>query len=139
MADETPSAPDMRDLMATIGEVLLLWGFLETAMRERLYVLRNGDAGHSKMSLLVRWQHAEQSAALDDLHFQQLVEDIIAAAVVRNSLAHGLSSASVDSRGSEEPRVVCRDRDGIAVTYSLSALEKAKQQIHDVRIRVQNR
>ncbi|KRB16391.1 hypothetical protein ASD99_08470 [Mesorhizobium sp. Root695] len=129
----------MRDLMATIGEVLLLWGFLETAMRERLAVLGNRDAGHSKMALLVRWQHEEQSAAPGDLHFQQLVEDIIAAAAVRNSLAHGLSSASADPRESEEPRVVCRDRDGIAITYSLSALEKAKRQIHDVRIRVQNR
>lgn len=139
MTDETPSGPDMRDLMATIGEVLLLWGFLETAMRKRLAALCNGEAGNTKMPLLAQWQNAEQTVAPDDPHFAQLVEDIIAAAAVRNSLAHGLSSASVDPRGSEEPRIVCHGRDGIAITYPLSALEKAKRQIHDVRMRVQNR
>lgn len=129
----------MRDLMATIGEVLLLWGYLETAMRNRLATLSNGEAGNTRIPLLTRWLHAEQSVASDDPHFSQLVEDIIAAVAVRNSLAHGLSSASVDPRESEEPRVVCHGRDGKAITYPLSVLEKAKLQIHDVRMRVQNR
>lgn len=129
----------MRDLMATIGEVLLLWGFLETALRGRLAALGEGEAGNTKLPLLARWQHAEQTEAPHDPHFARLVEDMVAAAAVRNSLAHGLSSASVDPQGSEEPRVVCRDRDGLAITYPLSALEAAKRQIHDVRMRVQNR
>ena len=139
MRDETPSGLDMRDLMATIGEVLLLWGFLETAMRTRLAVLGKGAAGNINVPLLTRWQLAEQTEAPNDPHFAQLVKDIIAVAAIRNSLAHGLSSASADPQGSEEPRVVCRDRDGISISYSISYLEKAKRKIHDVSVRVQNR
>lgn len=139
MTDKIHSWPDLHDLMATVGEVLLRWGFLENAMRERLAALSEGEAGNTKVPLLTRWKAAERTEAPADPHFTQLVEDIRAAAVIRNSLAHGLSSASADPRGSEEPTVTCRNRDGKLISYSISDLEKAKRKIHDVRMRVQNR
>lgn len=139
MTDEATSWPDMRDLMATVGEVLLLWGFLESAIRDRLAALSDGKATNKSAPLLTMWQHAEQAAVPNDPRLRQLVEDIATVAAIRNTLAHGLSSASADPHGFVEPRVVCHGRDGASIVYPLSSLEQAKQQIHDVRLRVQNR
>lgn len=114
----------MRDLMAAVGEVLLFWGFLETAMREYLALIDPVEAIlPTKAPVLSQWRKAK--ADRRDARFVQLFADIEEVAELRNCLAHGLSSASADPRSRDEAAVICITR---AEAVAPSQLMKCRKQ-----------
>jgi len=131
----------MTDLLAAVGEVLLLWGHLETAMRERIAAIPRDrpEAPPKNASVLSEWRKAEeQTQAGRVLQWEELLADIAEGAAIRNCLAHGLSSASANPWGSTEAQVVCRLKDGSDRTLTLSELKQAGRTLHELRMRVQN-
>jgi hypothetical protein len=136
--DEAPHiGPDMRDLMATVGELLLLWGFLENAIRERVLPIEPSDPRNSKTPLLMRWREAEKATRSDDSKLAKLFADIDEVAVIRNCIAHGLMSASANPWSSEEPEVVCftpsSDR-----RITMSEMNNVKQRLYSLTNRVRD-
>jgi hypothetical protein len=131
MTDAPPPGPDMRDLMAEVGHVLLTWGYVEAAFRERLAKIEPTDIKPSKTPVLTRWRKAEPKTPA----FVELSAEIERLAAIRNCLAHGLSSASANPWGSEEPEVVCKMPEG-EVTISLSTLQEAQRGLHRASHRV---
>jgi hypothetical protein len=136
MADTSPPGPDMRDLMAAVGEVLLFWGYLETEIREHVARIEPSDAKPSKSPLLARWRKADSHSSNPQL--AELFRDIEEVAAIRNYLAHGLSSASANPWSSDELEVVCRLPDGGRGSITLSGLRDAKRRLDSLRIRVRS-
>jgi hypothetical protein len=135
MTDTPPPGPTMHDLMATVGEVLLLWGFLETAVRKRLAVIHAAETKTpTKVSMLTQWRKTEADGG--DRHLAQLFADIEEVATLRNYLAHGLSSASANPWCSEEAAVVCVTSDGTRRTVTISEMQHAKDRLHTITNRV---
>ena len=139
MTDQQNLGPNMTDLLAAVGEVLLSWGHLETAMRERIAAIQRGRSSTlPKTSILIQWRNAENSLAVDrGAEWTQLNADIDNSAAIRNCLAHGLSSASANPWDSREPQVECRLADGTSRTLMLSELKVAERDLHKLRMRVQ--
>ncbi|MER9877358.1 hypothetical protein [Mesorhizobium sp. M0195] len=67
----------MRDLMVTVGELLLLWGFLERTTRKCLAVIHTAEGKpRAKAPVLAQWRHAE--AGRGDPRLAQLFPEIVA-------------------------------------------------------------
>lgn len=119
----------MRDLMATVGELLLLWGFLETAIRKRLAAIHTAEGKPpTKTPVFAQWRHAE--AERGDPRLAQLFADIEEVATLRNCLAHGLSSASANPWRGEEAAVVCVMHDGSRRRFTIGEMQEAKDRLH---------
>ncbi|UVK36390.1 hypothetical protein LHFGNBLO_003304 [Mesorhizobium sp. AR10] len=128
----------MRDLMAAVGEVLLFWGFLETAIRGRLAVIDTVAVEAkpaTKASVLAQWRNAE--ADRGDARVVQLFADIEEVAALRNCLAHGLSSASADPWSGKEAKVVCLAPDG-SRSVTITEMQDAKDYLHGMTNRVRD-
>ena len=65
-----------RDLLAAVGEVMLRWGYLESAMLKTL-------GGSSRTPIVQRWLTTVEPGA-------EIADEIKDAAAVRHLLAHGL-------------------------------------------------
>lgn len=108
MAISNPT-PDMRDLMAAVGEVLLCWGYVESAILDRLAEISGTRFKPSKTSPLARWKLAER----DSPEVTELLAEVKRLACVRNCLAHGLTSATADPKDILGAAVVCRTPSGL--------------------------
>src|SRR5689334_1592162 len=129
MADAPPPGPDMRDLMATVGELLLLWGYLESAVRQRVASIEATDSKTSKASILARWRKAEKATRPKDSKLAQIFADIEEVAAMRNCIAHGLTSASANPWSSDEPEVVCVMPDASCRSITMSEMTNAKTRL----------
>lgn len=118
------AAPDMRDLMAAVGEVMLTWGYVESAILYRMAITQP-DATPRTDSPLSRWRKAEAPTP----EITALLSEIDRLAVVRHALAHGLTSASVDPSGEREPAVSCRAPAG-KLEITLSTLNETRRSLH---------
>jgi hypothetical protein len=137
--DEAPRiGPDMRDLMATVGELLLLWGFLESEIRQRISSIEADDSKSSKDSVLTRWRNMEKLTRPNDSSLAQLFADIEEVAAIRNCIAHGLTSASANPWSSEEAKVVCVMPNGSHRNITLLEMTEAKNRLHSLANRIRN-
>lgn len=124
--------PDMPDLMAAVGEVLLCWGYVETAILERLATIDGPVAKPPRISPLARWKRAETAEA-EIITLQAEVERL---AQIRNYLAHRLTSATADPRDVCGPAVVCRTPSGeqrIAFTTLIEIRSSLHRLSHAIR------
>jgi hypothetical protein len=113
----------VKDLLAAVGEVMLRWGFLETAMLTRL-------GGESPARPIVQ---AWQSRCNPD---HRMVEEIAAVASVRHALAHGLFR--VEARPAVgSPHVSCRLLDQSAVEFTFDQLREAAERLDRLRLRIE--
>lgn len=123
----TSASPDLKDVMAAIGEVMLRWGFLESVMLDRL-----GNVGvelHATAPPIQQWRRACIGVGQP---FALWLGEIEQAAAIRNLLAHGLCEA----RSLPTPEVRCRQAGGESVTLSLQQLQDAAQTIDLLRCRL---
>lgn len=140
MSTEEALAPNMRDLLAAVGEVLLKWGFLEHDMekwlrRERRAVERMLSADRTPIIKL--WRDTVRLSAADATGTRSaLLADVEEVASVRNSLAHGLWSASANPWNGSQAEVVCRGRDGTYRSITFSELLETERRLHSLRERV---
>ncbi|MER9403659.1 hypothetical protein NKI36_06305 [Mesorhizobium caraganae] len=139
MAVEKDFGPNMRDLLAAVGEVLLKWGFLEHDMEK--WLQRNRAAGRTlsvdRTSIITLWRDKVRPSATDATGIRStLLADVGEVASVRNSLAHGLWSASANPWGGKEAEVVCRARDGTYRNITFSELLETERRLHSLRERV---
>jgi hypothetical protein len=112
-----------RDLLAAVGELMLTWGYLETAMIEAL--------GRSARGPIVsRWLEA----AGPKWPMAEVVRD---AAAVRNHLAHGLCAVEARPPPGTEARVMCRDPDGGLVSLPISRLREVTQRLDALRLQIE--
>lgn len=112
---ETPG-PDLRDLLAAVGQLLLAWGWLEEAIRMRLTEIEPSIT-KPKDPILRRWFGKEDHTP----EFLALYNEIVHLSETRNTIAHGLASARGNPWEYREPAVVCRTQSG-EVTITLSEL-----------------
>lgn len=129
MDNEENVRPDWRDLTAMIGETLLLWGFLETALRNRSAGLAVGQEKPGRATALGLWRTSP---------IPELSDEMESVATLRNLLAHGLISASVDPAHGVTPRVRCRDDSGTVHEITLDELNRLKRRIQLLRFAVEN-
>lgn len=108
LGSPSTATPDMRELMAAVGEVLLCWGYVENAILDRLAALGGEAAKPSKTSPLARWKRAETAT----VEVAKLHDEIERLADIRNALAHGLASATVDPKNTRGAGVTCRTPSG---------------------------
>jgi len=140
MSTDEELAPDMRDLLAAVGEVLLKWGFLEHDMEkwlrsERRAVERKLSA--DRIPIIKLWRDTVRPSATDVTGIRSaLLADVEEVASVRNSLAHGLWSASANPWNGKQAEVVCRARDGTCRSIAYSELLETERRLHSLRERV---
>jgi hypothetical protein len=114
----------MRDLMAAVGQVLLSWGYLEAAIRDRIMAI-NPELKSSMTPLRSLWHAVEPSTP----EFEALYAEIASLADTRHCLAHGLSSANADPAAGKEPEVVCRTLTGDRA-FTFSTLQGVAASLH---------
>ena len=118
-------SPDMRDLMAAVGEVLLAWGYVEAAILDRLTAIDDHAAGRAKTSPLFRWRTLEPITPTP----AGMAAEIDRLAEIRHALAHGLKSATVDPDQPERASVTCRTIERER-RFELSILIEARGSLH---------
>lgn len=123
----TSAEPDLQDVMAAIGEVMLRWGFLEAVMMDKLD--QASAVIHPTAPPIQQWRRASTHIGQP---FVQWLEEIERAAVVRNLLAHGLNGA----RSVPRCEVYCRQPGGGITSISLGQLQAAAQEIDGLRLRL---
>lgn len=137
--DETVRVgPDMRDLMATVGELLLLWGFLENAIRDRVSQIKPSDPSVSKTLPLMGWREAEKAKRPNDSKLADLFAEIDDVAAIRNCIAHGLTSASANPWDKKEAMIVCTLLNGSKREISMSELTNVKNRLHLLTNRIRD-
>lgn len=119
--------PELRDVLAAIGKVMLCWGYLEALMLEKLWEC--GVACHPTAPPIQQWRNAGRQFGPV---FASWTEEIEAVAAIRNKLAHTINGA----RSLPNPEVLCRAECGRIVVLSLSELELAARNIDDLRLRL---
>ncbi|MBL8555830.1 MAG: hypothetical protein JNL41_16260 [Phenylobacterium sp.] len=123
MDTDPPDKIVARDLLAAVGEVMLRWGYLETAMLKAL-----GDP--SRKRIVQRWQEM----AKPDV---EVVEAIDAATAVRHLLAHGLCEIQAQPGHGGEAEVVCRDPDDALAPITLGRLREVAQSLDRLRLAIE--
>ncbi|WP_201412927.1 hypothetical protein [Mesorhizobium sp. J8] len=139
MALEKEFHPDMRDLLAAVGEVLLKWGFLEHDMEKWLTRVRafQRTSSSERAPIVKLWRDAVTLSVANETDPRaSLLADVQEVASVRNHLAHGLWSASANPWSGKEAEVVCRARDGTFRSITFSQLRETEQRLHSLRERV---
>lgn len=139
MSTQEEFGPNMRDLLATVGEVLLKWGFLEHDMEEWLNSVQalERTASAERVPIIRLWREEIGSSARGAKDTRAtLLADVEVVASVRNHLAHGLWSASANPWGGKEAEVVCRARDGTYRSITFSELLETERRLHSLRERV---
>jgi len=117
--------PDMQTLMAAVGEVLLTWGYVESAILDRLAVLEGASSKYPKTSPISRWRNAETPTP----EIAALLAEIERLADVRHCVAHGLETASVNPEDAHAPAVTCRTPVGRR-RLSYETLVEAQRALH---------
>jgi len=117
--------PDMQMLMAAVGEVLLTWGYVESAILDRLAALEGIPTKAPKTSPVSRWKNAESPTP----EIAEVLAEIERLAEVRNCLAHGLEAASVDPDDEHAPAVICRTQAGKR-HISFSTMVDTQRRLH---------
>ncbi|PBB34331.1 hypothetical protein [Mesorhizobium sp. WSM3882] len=140
MSTEEKLAPDMRDLLAAVGEVLLKWAFLEHDMEKSLRTGRRAvgrTLSADRTPIIKLWRDTVRLSATDPTDVRSaLLADVEEVASVRNSLAHGLWSASANPKNGKQAEVVCRARDGTYRTITFPELLETEARLHSLRERV---
>lgn len=113
----------VRDLLAAVGDVMLRWGFLESAMSQTL----NGSP--RTPSIFQRWL---ASADTDD----ETIAEIKDVAAIRHLLAHGLCEVHAQPGHDGDAEVLCRDPDGALVRIPLRQLHDAAQRLDLLRLKI---
>ena len=108
-----------RDLLAAVGEVMLRWGYLESAMLKTL-------GGSSRTPIVQRWLAMAEPGA-------EVADEIKDAAAVRHLLAHGLCEIQARPRHGGEAEVVCRDPDDALVRVTLGRLREVAHSLDRLR------
>lgn len=112
-----------RDLLAAVGEVMLRWGYLESAMLKAL-------GGPSKAPVVQRWlAKAEPGTGIADA-----IKD---AAAVRHLLAHGLCEIQAQPRHGGDAEILCRDPDNVLVRITLGGLREVAQSLDRLRLDIE--
>jgi len=114
----------LSELMATVGYLLLQWGFTEDTLLEAID--RLGTKAPS-VPRLHDWKAAHVVASGNDpahmSRVRQVMEKVEPARLMRNAVSHGLRSASANPFAEEEPCVVCRTAEGTSITYTQRDIE----------------
>lgn len=114
----------VKDLLAAVGDVMLRWGYLESAM---LTVVSDGQT--PRRPIVQVWQ----TLCSPD---PDMVEEIGAVASVRHALAHGLFR--VEARPPEgSPHVSCRLPDNQVVEFTFGELQEVAERIDRLRLRIE--
>lgn len=111
-----------RDLLAAVGEVMLRWGYLESAMLKAV-------GGSSRTPIVQRWLAMAEPGA-------EIADEIKDAAAVRHLLAHGLCEVQAQPRHGGEAEVVCRDPDDVLVRITLGRLRDVAQTLDRLRLHI---
>lgn len=115
------------EVLAGVGRVLLVWGWLETELTATLDAT---DAPPlTARSPLQRWRRA---AALLPASLAALTPEIERAARLRHLIAHGLNGA----QSHPTPEVRCRRGDGASVVMPLADLVEAAEEIDRLRLAI---
>lgn len=112
-----------RDLLAAVGEVMLRWGYLESAMLKAL-------GGSSRAPIVQRWLAMAEPGA-------KIADEINDTAAVRHLLAHGLCEIQARPRHGGEAEVVCRDPDDALVRITLGRLREVAQSLDVLRLSIE--
>lgn len=112
-----------RDLLAAVGEVMLRWGFLESAMLNTL-------GGSSRTPIVQRWLTTVEPGA-------EIADEIKDAAAVRHLLAHGLCEIQARPQNGGEAEVVCRDPEDALVRITLGRLREVAQSLDVLRLSIE--
>ena len=112
-----------RDLLAAVGEVMLRWGYLESAMLKAL-------GGSSRTPIVQRWLATVEPG-------DGIVDEIKDAAAVRHLLAHGLCEVQAQPRHGGEAEVVCRDPEDALVRITLGRLREVAQSLDLLRLGIE--
>ena len=112
-----------RDLLAAVGEVMLRWGYLESAMLKTL-------GGSSRTPIVQRWLAMAEPGA-------EVADEIKDAAAVRHLLAHGLCEIQARPRHGGEAEVVCRDPDDVLVRITFGRLREVAQSLDRLRLGIE--
>ena len=114
----------VKDLLAAVGDVMLRWGYLESAM---LTVVSDGQS--PRRPIVQIWQSLRNPDP-------SMVEEIAAVASVRHALAHGLFK--VEARpASGSPHVSCRLLDQKAVEFTLDELQEVAERLDRLRLNIE--
>lgn len=132
MNNSTPT-PDMPTLLTAVGEVLLCWGYVETAILDRLATIEIPAAKPPKASPLSRWKGAEAVTP----EMRAILAEIDRLGDVRNSLAHGLTAASVNPDDDHAPAVTCRTPSGNRY-IAFSTLLETRRDLHRLSHRIRS-
>ena len=112
-----------RDLLAAVGEVMLRWGYLESAMLKTL-------GGSSRTPIVQRWLAMAEPGA-------EVADEIKDAAAVRHLLAHGLCEIQARPQNGGEAEVVCRDPEDALVRITLGRLREVAQSLDLLRLGIE--
>ena len=130
MAEPESSTLIFKDLMASVGETLLVWGWLEVEILKKLEA--SGHALFPRVPPIQQWRIASVRSAAD---VSSWTVEIERAVQIRNLLAHGLVGGNaLPEEG--EPFVVCRGMDGQLHTITLNILKETAQSIDGLRLRL---
>ncbi|MCX7586228.1 hypothetical protein [Phenylobacterium sp. 58.2.17] len=111
-----------RDLLAAVGEVMLRWGYLESAMLKAL-------DGSTRTPVVQRWLAVAEPDA-------ELVDGIKDAAAIRHLLAHGLCEIQARPRRGGEAEVVCRDPADALVRITFGRLREVALNLDRLRLHI---
>lgn len=118
---------ELRDLLASVGRVMLYWGFLESEFRDQLQQIGT-DWG---LSPYPAWRRgADRTAAAETASILVELDDLAGA---RKLLAHGLTRADAGTHPGEGPHVVCLSSNGGTVSFSLRTLDEIAERMDAVR------
>jgi hypothetical protein len=118
---------ELRDLLASVGRVMLYWGFLESEFRDQLQQTGT-DWG---LSPYPAWRRAADRKAAAVTASMLIELDDLASA--RNLLAHGLTRADARTHPGEEAHVACLGSNGGTVSFSLRALDEIAERMDAIR------
>ena len=129
------SNPTLRDLASEIGNVLIRWCFLESAMRAQLQ-----EAGMqeriTKGPIISHWRshmRVRRAAQADHDVIAAHLDAVEKVAASRNLLAHCIHSAFADPWEADSAVVVCKAADGKEHELTIEMIRRLSEEIDWVR------